>query len=207
MRFISSHETRNIVNQLFDLAEVPVPVRQVINDRCDEFVQGFFDELERRLAEAEAQLHTAEDAWLRERDAMSARLIELNEELAEEREKRQRAVEALRDCAACKCQYLGDGDTWTCMRCEVLSGAAQEPQEPTFPDSPVVRTVKGKITRRYVRPVYSLNEAEATQEGKKPQSNGCQDCQAKGYKCAKCYSESCLCGGVGCNSCEPRGPY
>lgn len=29
---------RNIVNQLFDAADVPVEVRQAINDECDEFV-------------------------------------------------------------------------------------------------------------------------------------------------------------------------
>jgi hypothetical protein len=39
----------NIVNQLFDLAEVPVKKRQEINDTCDEFVKklvsGFIKKL------------------------------------------------------------------------------------------------------------------------------------------------------------------
>lgn len=38
------HLAMNIVNQLFDLAEVPVPKRQAINDRCDEFVRGLVAE-------------------------------------------------------------------------------------------------------------------------------------------------------------------
>jgi hypothetical protein len=63
------------------------------------------------------QLHTAEDAWCKERDAMIARIIELNEELAEEREKRQRADEAL--------QRLRQ---WVCQ----LSEAAQEGKQNGF---------------------------------------------------------------------------
>jgi hypothetical protein len=34
---------KNIVNQLFDLAEVPVEKRQEINDRCDEFVVSIIE--------------------------------------------------------------------------------------------------------------------------------------------------------------------
>jgi hypothetical protein len=32
----------------------------------------------------------------------------------------------------------------------------------------------------------------------------CQ-CKQLGYKCPICYEDSCLCGGRGCNSCEPQG--
>ncbi len=34
----------NIVNQLFDIAEVPVTKRQSINDKCTDFVHSFFPE-------------------------------------------------------------------------------------------------------------------------------------------------------------------
>jgi hypothetical protein len=34
----------NIVNQLYDLAEVPVDKRQVINDKADDFVCKMLDE-------------------------------------------------------------------------------------------------------------------------------------------------------------------
>jgi hypothetical protein len=33
----------------------------------------------------------------------------------------------------------------------------------------------------------------------------CRECARLGYKCPRCYAAACLCGGVGCNSCEPRG--
>jgi hypothetical protein len=59
-------------------------------------VNGVVDDLQRRLAEAEAQLHTAEDAWCRERDAMSAKIIGMEAQLAEEREKRRKALEAIK---------------------------------------------------------------------------------------------------------------
>jgi hypothetical protein len=36
--------------------------------------------------------------------------------------------------------------------------------------------------------------------------NKCR-CKELGYKCPKCYNDSCLCGGVGCNSCAPQGSY
>ncbi len=36
-------EAMNIVNQIFDLLEVPVEKRQAFNDDCDLFVQGFLD--------------------------------------------------------------------------------------------------------------------------------------------------------------------
>lgn len=95
-----SHEARNIVNQLFDIAEVPVATRQALNDRCDEFVRGFFADLQRRLAEAEAQL-------------------------SEECEKRRKAVEALRAISACYCDSKDYQAEWLAVD-KVLSEAAQE---------------------------------------------------------------------------------
>lgn len=53
---------RNIVNQLFDEAGVPVEVRQAINDRCDEWVTGLLREW---LGEAPLErMHHGCERWL-----------------------------------------------------------------------------------------------------------------------------------------------
>ena len=56
----------NIVNQLFDLAEVDVDTRQRINDECDEFVASFFE------------------PFTKEIDRLTAENIKLKKELEEE---------------------------------------------------------------------------------------------------------------------------
>ena len=43
------HIAMNIVNQLFDLAEVPVVKRQEINDTADDFVKKMLDKYELHL--------------------------------------------------------------------------------------------------------------------------------------------------------------
>lgn len=35
---------RNITNQLFDLAEIPVSTRQILNDKADVFIADMLDE-------------------------------------------------------------------------------------------------------------------------------------------------------------------
>lgn len=43
------HTCRTIVNQLFDVAEVPVKKRQEINDMCDDYVQERVLELLKKI--------------------------------------------------------------------------------------------------------------------------------------------------------------
>jgi hypothetical protein len=96
--------------------------------------------------------------------------------------------------AAARRRFADLRQSWTV---DLFQQLAQQPAG----DRDVMQATADRVDKW---PAWKQGEESARQ---KSSHVDCQECLRLRHKCPKCYEDSCLCGGVGCNRCEPRGVY